>query len=69
MPKKTKKTLKINDPELRLLSVDDVAAQLGVAVYTVRKLIWSKTLECVRVGRRVNVSEAALGRFGAQNRA
>ena len=46
-----------------LLTYRDAAARLAVSVSTVRRLVASGDLPCVRFGASVRVSESTLGRF------
>jgi len=46
-----------------LLTYRDAAARLAVSVSTVRRLVASGDLPCVRIGASVRVSESALARF------
>jgi excisionase family DNA binding protein len=48
---------------LPLVSVDEVAAQLGVSPRTVRSLIATGDLKVLRIGRRVLVSRETLLAF------
>jgi excisionase family DNA binding protein len=51
-----------------LVSVRDVAAQLGVHPETVRRLIHDGRLDAVRVGRVLRVHRDAVDRFLARQR-
>ena len=57
-------TPRSNQPDLTpLLTVPEVAACLHVSTRTVRRLIDSKVLQVIRIGRAVRVSEEALKAF------
>jgi excisionase family DNA binding protein len=49
------------------LSVADAAKFLGVSAVTVRRLIKKKKLRASKIGRRIVVSPAALGRYLDEN--
>ena len=55
------------EPE-SLVSVRDVAAQLGVHPETIRRLIHDGRLDAVRVGRVLRVHRAAVDSFLARQR-
>lgn len=46
----------------RLISIGSAAQQLGVSVFTVRRLIKAGQLQAVRVSRRVLVSQSEIDR-------
>jgi len=50
----------------RLESIADVSKRLAVSSFTVRRLIKTKELRAVRVGKRVLISEAEIARVVAQ---
>ena len=56
------------DDSAALVSVRDVAAQLGVHPETVRRLIHAGRLDAVRVGRVLRVHRQALDGFLARQR-
>jgi excisionase family DNA binding protein len=56
-----------NEPE-SLVSVRDVADQLGVHPETIRRLIHDGRLDAVRVGRVLRVHRDAVERFLARQR-
>lgn len=56
-----------NDNSVRLRSVDDAAKMLGVSTKSVRRLIKSRKLTAVRIGRRVLIPFDALAEFVRNN--
>jgi excisionase family DNA binding protein len=58
----------INEDPSALVSVRDVADQLGVHPETIRRLIHDGRLDAVRVGRVLRVHRAALDSFLARQR-
>ena len=50
----------------RLQSVEEVSKRLAVSTFTTRRLIKTKQLRAVRVGKRVLVSESEIERVIAQ---
>lgn len=50
----------------RLESVEEASKRLGVSTFTTRRLIKSKQLRAVRVGRRVLVPEGEIARVLAE---
>jgi excisionase family DNA binding protein len=57
----------MKDKNRDLLSVEDAARRLGLRPVTVRKWVSGRKLGCVRLGRRVLLSEHELERFIATN--
>ena len=47
----------------RLYDLQAIAAYLGIPVYSVRGLIWSGALSCVRIGRRQYLDLKDVDRF------
>ncbi len=47
----------------RLYDLQSIAAYLGIPVYSVRGLIWSGALPCVRIGRRQYLDLRDVDRF------
>ena len=56
-----------NDNPMRLRSVDDAARLLGVSTKTMRRLISSRKLPSVRIGRRVLIPSDSLAEFVRSN--
>ncbi len=53
-----------NEPDItRLLTVADVAFYLQVSIRTVRRLIATKELQAIHVGRAVRISQAVLNAY------
>jgi len=52
----------MTDTQERLLSVEEASRQLGVSTFTIRRLIKSKQLRTVRVGKRVLISQSEIAR-------
>lgn len=50
----------------RLQSVEEVSKRLAVSSFTTRRLIKTKQLRAVRVGKRVRVAESEIERVIAQ---
>jgi excisionase family DNA binding protein len=57
-----------SDQQPDLVSVRDVAGQLGVHPETIRRLIHDGRLDAVRVGRVLRVHREAVDRFLARQR-
>jgi excisionase family DNA binding protein len=56
-------------PRLRLLSVDDIADDLGVSTKTIRRLIDGGELRAHRIGRALRVSEDEVRQYLNRRRA
>jgi excisionase family DNA binding protein len=56
-------------PRLRLLSVDDIADDLGVSTKTIRRLIDDGELRAYRIGRALRVSEDEVRKYLNRRRA
>ena len=52
----------------RLYSIPEAATYLGRTVWSVRELIWSGKLPCVRVGRRVHLDIVDLDHWIEDNK-
>lgn len=47
----------------RLLSIDEVAQQLGVSTKTIRRWLLAGYLSCHRLGRQIRIAEDELAAF------
>lgn len=59
-----------SSPQLtkRLYSIPEAAMYLGRSVWSIRELIWSGRLPCVKVGRRIHVDINDLDSFISQHK-
>jgi excisionase family DNA binding protein len=56
----------MTDTQERLASVEEVSLRLSVSTFTTRRLIKTKQLRAVRVGKRVLVPQSEIDRVIAQ---
>jgi excisionase family DNA binding protein len=54
------------EPQEQLMSVEEASLRLAVSTFTTRRLIKSKQLRAVRVGKRILVPEVEISRVIAQ---
>ncbi len=69
---KVKKAQRINNPvgilKKRLYSISESAEYLGRSVWSVRELIYSGRLPCVKVGRRIHLDIVDLDKWIEMNK-
>jgi len=53
----------VEDPELGLLSVEEVAMHFGISILTAREAVASRQIPSVRIGKRDLIPRAALRRM------
>jgi excisionase family DNA binding protein len=56
----------MTEPQERLQSIEEVSKKLAVSTFTTRRLIKSKELRAVRIGKRVLVPQSEIDRVMVQ---